>query len=101
MNTANLLLTNNINITGLKSNGQILSANFEIDGLFDGIGGISDFKLFAFNWSDLIRVDFNSVGFSFDNITVSTVLVDVPEPPTLVLFGLGIFGLLIKRRKQQ
>lgn len=79
-----------LNITGLTAGGQILSANLSIDNIFDGAGGVDDFQFFSFNWNNLIRLDFNNTGFSFDNIHVDSV--PVPEPETWILFFLGLTG---------
>ncbi len=92
-----------LNITGLTTEGQVLSANLFIDNIFDGAGGVNDFQFFSLNWSNLVRLDFNDTGFSFDNIHVNSP--SVPEPSTIALLGFGLAGLAVaevrRRRKKK
>ncbi len=76
-------------ISGLKGDGSTVQANLSLDRLFDGAGGIDDFQHYVLNWTDLVRVDFDSVGVSFDNLEVAA----VPTPATLLLFSTGLFFL--------
>jgi hypothetical protein len=80
-------------ISGLKSDGSTVHANLSLDGIFDGAGGIDDFQHYVLNWTDLVRVDFNSYGVAFDNLELTS----VPSPATLLLFGTGLIMLLGSR----
>lgn len=71
-----------IPVVGIKQDGTQSSALLEIDGEFDGFGGIDDFQHYFLNWTDIVRLEFHQFGFSLDNIVV------VPDPCTF-LFVLG------------
>lgn len=88
--------TNNdsVSITGYKNSGGQITASFQLDGLFDGLGGFNDFQLVTLdtNWSNLTRVEFDSSAYSLDNIQIE--LNPVPVPAALWLFISGVMGLL-------
>jgi hypothetical protein len=94
-----------ITVTGTQVGGNILTATFSLDGIFDGPGGASDFQTATFvNWTNLSSVTLLGTGsttnplnyFAVDNIVVDTTA--VPEPATLTLLGLGSACLIRRRR---
>jgi hypothetical protein len=88
-----------INLSGVQSGGGLLSAQFTLDGLADGLGGVPDFQTFGLTgWDNLVSVTFDGAlvtggrgGFSLDNITVDA---SVPDPgSSLLLLAIGLAGL--------
>ena len=77
-----------LNISVITVYGSILSTNLFIDGIFDGPGGGNDFQLYTLNWRDIVRLDFNGVGFSFDNINIAE---SIPVPGSIYLVAFGVF----------
>ena len=82
-------------LTGITTTGEVLSARLGLDNLLDGPGGIPDFQNYELNWSNLVRLDFDSNAVSFDNIQVAY----IPAPSMAALFGLAMVCLGISRRK--
>ena len=83
-----------VTITGFKSSGDQVSTTFQLDEVFDGIGGINDFQLITLdaNWTNLTRVELDSSAYSLDNIQID--LNPIPVPAALWLFISGSIGLL-------
>ena len=83
-----------LTLIGNKSDGTSITDELEVDGLFDGNGGIDDFQNYILNWEDIVKLEFYTpvLGFAFDNVALES----IPEPTTLMLLGFG--GLLMRRR---
>jgi hypothetical protein len=83
-------------VTGTTGLGGTVSAVIDHSGL--GIGTYD----FGTGWDNLTSVTFDAVGASnraiFDNIVVNAA--QVPEPATLALLGLGLFGFAATRRRK-
>lgn len=103
-----------ISITGHIFGGGTISQLFTIDGFNDGPGGGTDFEsaaliagwasslLTSLDFSGIKPADGNSWGFSLDNINVNSEISQrVPEPGTLAIFGLGLLGLGLARRRRK
>jgi len=98
-----------IDITGTTSTGNTVNFLFHLDMKADGWRGIDDFETVTFNseWGSLSEVTFTGrniqqqpfgTRFSFDNITVDDA-VNVSEPGSLALLGLGLAALGATRRR--
>ena len=83
-----------VTITGFKNNGNQITTTLQLDGFFDGLGGINDFQLITLdtNWSNLTRVEFDNSAYSLDNIQLD--INPVPIPAAFWLFGSGVIGLI-------
>lgn len=81
-----------ITFVGHKSDGSTVTAEFTTDGIIDGTGPLADFETFSFGdeFDNLSYVEIPTIGYTMDNIF----LVPIPEPTTLLLFGLGALSLL-------
>jgi MYXO-CTERM domain-containing protein len=69
---------------------------------FDSTGNIpNDFASAALNagTGQTIIYNNNSGNWRFDNLTFSGTVIPTPEPGLLTLFGVGLAGLLIRRRR--
>ena len=89
-----------VTITGYKNSGTQITETFQLDSLFDGLGGINDFQSITLdaNWNNLTRVEFDSSAYSLDNIQLD--INQVPVPTAVWLFGSGLLGLIgVARRK--
>ncbi|MDD2465122.1 MAG: PEP-CTERM sorting domain-containing protein [Desulfobulbus sp.] len=82
-----------ITFYGLNSFGTIVSQSFTIDGAF----GAETF-FFSADFTNLASAWWAQTDYfvQFDNITTSP----VPEPSTLLLFGVGLIGLSAATRKR-
>lgn len=76
-----------------------------LDGIGDGVGGVTDFQNELFGWTNLSWVTFDAVdegtgvhSWSMDNINVS--YSSVPETGTIAMLGLGLLGLGFGRRRK-
>jgi len=56
-----------------KTNGTVETANFTVDGLIDGPGGILDFETFAFGpeFTEISYVEVPTTGYSMDNVVLA------------------------------
>ncbi len=94
-----------INAVGTTLDSQILNYSFTVD--TSGPANI------LFNWTNLASVRFTTSGganagyngsgshFALDNLTVNEAIGVVPEPATLAIVGLGLFGFAAARRRKQ
>jgi hypothetical protein len=89
--------TPSVEITGYLENGSEISSIINLDGLFDGLGGIDDFQLVQFDvgWKGLTRVEFDDSAYSLDDIQIF--MTPVPIPGALFLFMNGLLGMLFLR----
>lgn len=96
-----------IRVEGYLAGGGSILADFILDGLKDGAGGVNDFQTFAFDatWTNLASVVWYGTTFAgsnasmaFDNINV--VPGTVPEPSTVLLLSAGILAFATRRRRQ-
>lgn len=80
-----------ITFTGIRSDSTMVTQDFTIDGIIDGIGNQADFELFEFpaEFSNLMYVDVGSTMASIDNITLS----HMPVPAAFWLFVSGVISL--------
>ena len=89
-----------VTFNGFKADGTAVSTSFSLDGAIDGTGPAADFQTFFFgcDFTDLIRVEVPTQGYSLDNLVVM-----VPEPSARSLWLLCCMGaalLTIFRRPQ-
>ncbi|HMP83902.1 MAG TPA: hypothetical protein PKA41_14480 [Verrucomicrobiota bacterium] len=81
---------------GYRGNGSTVTTSFTTDGIIDGTGPLPDFETFYFGneWTDLMRVEIPTFGWSLDNLVVV-----IPEPATGALSIVGGFLLWMGRRR--
>lgn len=89
-----------VSVTGILTNGGSVTYNFPLDQIGDGAGDSADFQTFRLIPDVKFKeLQFNAPatwgGFALDNI----VLNEVPEPRSVALIGLGLFGVFMRRRK--
>ena len=82
-----------LRLTGTQADGTVLVEELAIDGIFDGLGGVEDFQHYDLDWTNLVRVDFETQGVSFDNINLAA----VPEPSAILLFIGGTLTFLFRK----
>jgi hypothetical protein len=92
-----------IDVTGWLVGGGSIVASFLLDFIHDGPGVLVDVETFLLpsSFANLTRVSFESGlggGFTLDNVEV-VAGGSVPEPGPLALFGLGLAGLVVRRRR--
>lgn len=74
---------------GIKENESLVSTTFNLDGRFDGLGGIADFQTFTFppEFQDLKSLKVLGPGLHLDNLFVETIVpppLPTIDPPTSV-----------------
>lgn len=90
-----------IRVTGVLADDSVLVADFALDQISDGPGGVADFQSFttgltgAFKELRFSGVLGNGLDFTIDNLVATEA--SVPEPGSLVLVGLALFGLIARR----
>lgn len=96
-----------VEVTGHLFGGGTVVALLTLDGIADGPGGLADFQTFTFGkaWGSLSSVTLKGVGSTFggDYVAFDDIVVDrasVPEPGTLILFGIGSAFALSRRRRR-
>jgi hypothetical protein len=102
----------NANLLEIRGNfldGTSVTHQLLLDGVVDGPGGLVDFQHFALPslFVDVISLEFvglqwNGVlgGVAMDNLEIAD-RVSVPEPTSLALFGIGLLGAGVIRRRRR
>ncbi|MCH8895261.1 MAG: PEP-CTERM sorting domain-containing protein [Proteobacteria bacterium] len=90
---------NELLIEGIFSGGGTISATFGIDGTFDFYALTGFVDLVSVTFSSVLLGSYNFGGFSIDNLNDSPTT--VPEPGTLALLGIGLFGMGWARRRKK
>lgn len=86
-------------IVGNLFGGGTVSTTITLDGVNDGPGGLADFQLANFNasWDNLTSVVFDGLGGEDGRMGIENIVVNVPEPSSLVFLGLGAVAWLWRR----
>jgi len=86
-------------LVGHRADGSQIEAILSLPPLFldEPPGGREDFSNYVLNWDGLVRVDFASFAFAFDNVEVAV----VPLPAGIWLFGsaLGLLGCMWRKAR--
>lgn len=87
----------NVTFFGTRSDSSIVSVDFMLDGILDGIGPAVDFQTFYFpgTFTDLVDLRANAEGMAIDNLTLHT----IPEPTTTATLGMGLVLFAIRGRR--
>lgn len=90
-------------ITGNIFGGGTVSTTITLDGINDGVGGAADFQLATFNasWDNLTSVVFDGVGGTVSRFAIDNITVNIPEPSSLALAGIGLFALRWRKLAQK
>lgn len=85
-----------VTFMGYRQDGSIVTTILTPDGVIDGTGPLADFQTFYFGpeFSNLIRVEIPTYGWSLDNLVVA-----VPEPGVGALVVVGIRARWFFRRR--
>lgn len=101
---ASWLFATKIWVSAVTVNNVVIEQFFDLDWINDGNGILNDFQKFTFStdFVNLKSVTFEGVGgqsnfFSIDNIDFSKN--EVSAPATLLLFSLGLLGIVSRRVK--
>lgn len=88
-----------VSIVGNIFGGGTVSTTIPLDGINDGPGGLADFQLASFNasWDNLTSVVFDGLGGEDGRMGIDNIVVNVPEPSSFAMFGLGVFAWLWRR----
>jgi len=83
---------------GYRADGSVVFTSFTTDGIIDGAGPLADFQTFYFGpeFSNLLRVEIPTFGWSLDNLVVS-----VPEPGLGALLMLAAAGFWLGRKPRE
>jgi hypothetical protein len=87
-------------VTGNLFGGGTVSTTLNFDGINDGPGGLADFQLATFDatWVNLTSVVFAPVpGLNDNRMGIDNIVVNVPEPSSLALIGMGILACALRR----
>ena len=81
-------------ITGNLFGGGTVSTTIIFDEINDGPGGLADFQLATFNpgWDNLTSVVIDGIGGNDGRMGVDNIIVNVPEPSSLTLVGIGMLA---------
>jgi len=98
-----------VNLVGNQSGGGTLIASFQLDGIADGTGPLTDFQTIVLNgWINLISVTIsgtNAAGgigdYAVDNLVTDVAQVPVPGALPLFVGGIGAMALLVRRRQRR
>jgi hypothetical protein len=102
----------NANLLEIRGNfldGTSVSHQLLLDGVIDGPGGLADFQHFVLPslFIDVVRLEFVGLqwngalgGVAMDNLEIAD-RVSVPEPTSLALFGIGLLGAGVIRRRRR
>lgn len=87
-----------ITVTGVLADDSLVTQTFTLDQVNDGTGGVADFESYTTNLSGAFKeLRFTGVtgrgsGFAIDNLNLVAAR-SVPEPSSLALAALAVFGL--------
>ena len=100
---------NLLEIRGNFGDGSSVSHQLLLDGVVDGPGGLVDFQHFVLPslFTNVISLEFVGLrwdglvgGVAMDNLEIAD-RVSVPEPTSLALFGIGLLGAGVLRRRRK